>query len=355
MPEINGEFKNILIIKPSAAGDIICALPVLSALRQKFPDAKISWLVASHLSGLLSGHPLIDNIIEFDRRRFGYITRSFSVTRRFLRFLHSLRDANYDLVMDLQGLFRSGFLAWRSQAPVRIGPAERREMGWVFYTHRAPSMNPNSHTVERMFSCMKLFDAEMEIPDFPVHITPQAVETIHGKLKAYHIKQGEYITIAPGGTWESKRWDWEKFAELIKIICSELQLPVVLVGGKHERMLGEQISSALINHPVANLTEQTSLQELLAVISESKGLVSNDSGPMHIAVALKRPVTAIIGPTNPYRTGPYGRPESVVSTSLDCSPCYKRNCTKVSDGELPLCMKQISVEEVFTNLCEQLT
>ncbi len=349
-------FKNILIIKPSAAGDIICALPVLVALRKRFPDAKISWLVSSHLADLINNHPMIDHIIEFDRRRFGYLAHSWSVTKRFMKFLRSLRQAKFDLVIDLQGLFRSGFLAWNTQAPVRIGPAEKRELGWIFYTHRMPEMDHNTHTVDRMHSCIKLFADEEKIgePEFVVHIPEPARDIIRQRLAAHHITPRKYIAIAPGGTWSSKCWPVDKFTELSKLICSKLELPVVILGGKNERSIAEKMMEKLSNYPVANFTGQTTLPQLLALIDDSTALVSNDSGPMHIAVALNRPVTAIIGPTNPARTGPYNRPKSVVKTSLDCSPCYKRHCPKVEMSELPLCMQDISTETVFDNLTAQL-
>ncbi len=349
-------FNNILIIKPSAAGDIICALPVLSALRKRFPNAKISWLVASHLSDLIMNHPMINHVIEFDRRRFGYLAHSWSVTKRFMKFLRSLRQANYDLVIDLQGLFRSGFLAWNTQAPVRIGPAEKRELGWIFYTHRMPETNHETHTVDRMYSCMKLLsdENETEEPKFVVHIPETQRQMISDKLHARKIKPKQYIAIAPGGTWPSKCWPVEKFIELTKLICSKLKMPVIIIGGKNERIIAQKMTDELSNFPVSNFTGQTTLSQLLALIDNSAALVSNDSGPMHIAVALNRPVTAIIGPTNPNRTGPYKRPNSVVKINLDCSPCYKKHCPKINDTQPPPCMKQIDVAKVFFNLRTQL-
>ncbi len=353
---ITQDFNNILIIKPSAAGDIICALPVLPALKKRFPKAKISWLVSSHLSELITNHPLINHVIEFDRRRFGYLAHSWSVTKRFMKFLRSLRQANYDLVIDLQGLFRSGFLAWNTQAPVRIGPAEKRELGWIFYTHRTPKTNHETHTVDRMYSCMKLLSNEDEIdePKFVIHIPATQQQTIREKLLARQIFPNRYIAIAPGGTWPSKCWPVQKFTELTKMICSKLQMPVVIIGGKNERMIAERMCDELANFPVANFTGQTTLSQLLAIIKDSSAVISNDSGPMHIAVALDKPVTAIIGPTNPNRTGPYNRPQSVVKTSLDCSPCYKKHCPKTQNPEASPCMQQIETTIVFENLTAQL-
>jgi lipopolysaccharide heptosyltransferase I len=356
MPPANTtEFKNILIIKPSAAGDIVCALPILSALRDKYPSARISWLVNSTLAGLLRGHPMIDELIEFDRRRYGYLAHSWAVTKRFMDFLRNLRTARYDLVLDLQGLFRSGFLAWTTQSPVRIGPAERREMGWVFYTHRCPPRPTDTHIVDRIATAGELLGLDFSEPRFCLPIRQEARDRTAELLKSVGLDGAEkYLAIAPGGTWLSKRWPAENFAELARKVTAELDLPVVVVGGRAERRLGEQMVESLADRRIVSLAGRTDLPELLAVLEGACGLVCNDSGPMHMAVALNRPVTAIIGPTNDRRTGPYHRPESVVKSGIDCSPCYKRRCMRVAEGSLPLCMAQIRVEEVFNNLAARL-
>lgn len=362
MPQIvDNEFSNILIIKPSAAGDIICALPILAALRERYPSARISWMVAAHLADLLRGHPMIDELIEFDRRRFGYIARSWAVTRRFMRFLQRLRAAKYDLVVDLQGLFRSGFLAWTTQAEVRIGPAEKRELGWIFYTHRCPARPKDTHTVDKMYSAGELLGLDVADPKFPVAVGQHAKENIHALLRdklGERDRSDNYIALAPGGTWTSKRWPADKFAQLARMIVSELDIPVIIVGGRAERRLGaeivEQANNKNKDNRIVSIAGQTKLSELLAVINGAAALVCNDSGPMHMAVALDRPVTAIIGPTNPHRTGPYRRDDAVVKSKIDCSPCIKRRCTKAPAGSVPACMADITVQRVFENLTAQL-
>ncbi|MFA5863598.1 MAG: lipopolysaccharide heptosyltransferase II [Phycisphaerae bacterium] len=348
------EYKNILIIKPSAAGDIICALPILPALKNRYPNAKITWLIASHLADLLRGHPLLDDLIEFNRRRYGYLTHSWSVTKRFMAFLKILRQERFDLVIDLQGLFRSGFLAWTTQAPVRIGPAEKRELGWIFYTHRIPQLPHDTHIVDRIAALDSLLDLDLTAPKFILHIQDSAKQKINDFLHARDLKPNQFITLAPGGTWPSKRWPTEKFAQLANLIVTQLNYPVVLVGGRSEKPLAESILQKANNPKIFDLTAHTTLPELLAVLANSKALVCNDSGPMHMAVALNIPVTAIIGPTNPQRTGPYRRPQSIVKSAKPCSPCYKRQCTQVPESQIPPCMHEISVDQVFKNLKSQL-
>src|SRR6185437_16121201 len=141
--------RRILIIKPSAIGDVVHALPVLNLLRRQWPAAHISWLVASACAGLLEGHPQLDEVIHFDRRRFGKGWRKPSAAAGLFGFTRSLRERQFDLAIDLQGLFRSGWLAAKTRAPIRIGPSEAREMGWIFYTHRVKTGFPHVQAVDR--------------------------------------------------------------------------------------------------------------------------------------------------------------------------------------------------------------
>lgn len=349
------EFKNILIIKPSAAGDIICALPILPALRKRYPGARISWLVARHLEDLLLEHPLIDEVIPFDRKRFGYLGQSWIVTRRFWKFLKSLRSAKYDLVIDLQGLFRSGFFAFASGSKVRIGPGEKREMGWIFYTHRMPARHRDTHIVDRIAAVGDLLRIDFSNPEFSVHIQTKARQHIREMLAEQGLSSDEFIALAPGGTWSSKRWPAEKFAELARRITTELGQRVVLIGGRGERTLADIVVQKNPDKKIVNFTGLTTLPELLALIDASRAVVCNDSGPMHMAAALGKPLTAIIGPTNAHRTGPYRKEECIAKTRLTCSPCYKRKCPKASNENLPPCMDDVSVEAVFENLRKQLT
>jgi lipopolysaccharide heptosyltransferase I len=353
------EIKNILIIKPSAAGDIICALPILSALKKRYPHVKIAWLVASHLAPLIQDHPLIDQVIPFERKRFTYLARSWTVVKRFLKFLRDLRNKHFDLVLDLQGLFRSGFFAAATHAPVRIGPAEKRELGWIFYNHRTPPMPHDTHIVDRIASVGELLDLDLENPEFVVHIADTARTKIAEMLRENSLTPDNFIVLAPGGTWPSKRWPVDRFAELAQKIHDDLQLPVVLLGGPGEKKLADEILKISPNAGIVDFTGRTTLPELLALVDAAKALVCNDSGPMHMAVALNKPLTAIIGPTNALRTGPYRRPNSIVKTAEPCSPCYKRNCPKVKEKDsavdIPLCMTKITVAQVFENLKSQIT
>src|SRR5439155_9441238 len=141
--------RRILIIKPSAIGDVVHTLPILALLRRRFPQAHIAWLLTPACAGLLDGHPLLDEVILFQRRRFGQGWRNPSSALDLLAFTKDLRQRRFDLVIDLQGLFRSGWFAWKTRAPVRIGFANAREFAPLFYTHRVPIDSPEQHAIGR--------------------------------------------------------------------------------------------------------------------------------------------------------------------------------------------------------------
>ncbi len=345
---LDGPFGNILIIKPSAMGDIVCALPVPAAIKRRWPQAKVSWLVASHLEQMVTDHPDIDQVISFDRKKYRHIVRSWPVGRRFLKFLGQLRRNNFDLVIDLQGLFRSGFLAWCTGAAVRIGPHEKREMGWIFYTHRLERCDKQTHAVDRICTLGQLLPIDLDTPTFKLPITNAAQQSAGNLLDPISVPEGQpFAVLAVGGTWQSKRWGIERFSQVADQLISKYGLAVVLVGQRCEKPLAEQLTSQS-RRPIANLVTKTSLKELMALLVRASVVVTNDSGPMHIAAALGRPTVAIFGPTNPQRTGPYGQLDHVLQSKLPCLPCYKRRCAELT------CMNDITTDQVMAMIAKVL-
>ncbi len=341
---IDREFRRILIIKPSSFGDVIHALPVLNGLRSRYPQARISWLVANSCAGLLEAHPGLDEIIRFDRKRYGLLGRNPWASLEFAQFLQALRAHRFDLVVDLQGLFRSGFLAAASGARHRIGFANAREFGWMFYNHRVPVSDPEMHAVERNY----LFGRYLGFADVPIRfdlpVRPDARANVRGLLARCGVAAHEgYIVVGPGTRWETKQWPAEHFAAAISRISAEHGLPVVLTGMSDERAVAQTVASRASGR-VVNLAGETSLQDVIALIDGARAVLMHDSGPMHLATALNKPLVAIYGPTSPARTGPYGRGETIARLDLPCSPCYLK---KVADcPHQHRCMRDLSPETV---------
>ncbi len=341
MPELSEHpFRRILIIKPSSFGDVIHALPVLNGLRQAYPNARISWLVSTACAALLEAHPALDEIILFDRKRYGRIGRDLKITLEFARFVLDLRARNFNLVVDLQGLFRSGFFALAGGAPVRMGFAAAREFGAMFYSHRITCKDPDMHAVDRNYLFGRRLGFENVPITFELPIQPQARESVQHKLQKAGIIPGQpYVLMAPGTRWETKLWPAEYFAEIANWILDRHRLPVVLIGTGDEVDIARKVHEHADGRTV-NLAGTTSLPEVIALVAETVLAVMHDSGPMHLATAFNKPMVAIFGPTSPRRTGPYRHPEAVARLDLPCSPCYLK---KVADCPYNhRCMKDLS-------------
>ena len=331
--------QRILIIKPSAIGDVVHALPVLNLLRKRWPSAHISWLVSSGCAGLLDGHPQLNEVIRFDRKRFGKGWRKPSAAAGLFGFTRDLRRRKFDLVIDLQGLFRSGWLASKTRAAIRIGPAEARELGWIFYTHRVPTGYPEGHAVDRYLKIAE----ELGLGRSPVEFVFPTNDKDRQKIAEIVPQETKYAVFLPGTNWETKRWPPEKFAECVGPLRDKFGLESIVAGGAGDKPLAAQIPGA------RDLTGKTNLRQLVALLERAELVIANDTGPMHIAAALGRPMVSIYGPTSPHRTGPYGRLNAVVQLDIECSPCFGRQCSHIS------CMRKLEADSIMELAVEQLS
>jgi lipopolysaccharide heptosyltransferase I len=339
--------QRILIIKPSAIGDIVHALPVLNLVRRRWPAARISWLVTPVCSGLLEGHPLLDEVILFDRKRWGGMWKSPRLFGEWRRFTGELRERRFDLVLDLQGLFRSGWLSWKTGAPVRVGFANAREFAPLFYSHRVPIETPEQHAIERYVKLARFIGCEEGPVEFPFATTDADREHVRDLLSNSGLRTQDsglarYAVLLPGTNWETKRWPTEKFAGMVAPLRERFGLVSVLAGGPDAGAMASRIPGAI------DLTCKTTLKQLTALLERADLVVANDSGPMHIASALGRPLVTPFGPTNPVRTGPFRRMDSVIRLDIACSPCYSRHCSHQS------CLRGLEVEPVVRLAGEQI-
>ena len=338
------EFERILLIKPSSLGDVILALPILDGLRRRYPSAHIAWLVANPFVELIDPHPALDEVIPFDRKRFGRLGRSWRVTVEFVRFIASLRRRRFDLVVDLQGLFRSGFFARACGAGVRIGPSKGREAAWIFYTHRFPVATLESHSLTRMWAASELLgfgDAPMT---FRLPITDDDRSCAMQLLTDAGIDMDRgYAVVCPEARWPTKVWPADRFGAVIDRLAEARALPAVLVGSASAGEICRAVAAAAASGPI-NLAGKTTLRQAAALIERARLVLTHDSGPMHMADALGRPLVALIGPTNPVRTGPYSQPDAVIRADLPCMPCYIKRLDRCPQNHA--CMKDLNVDDV---------
>lgn len=336
----------MLIIKPSSLGDIIHALPFLKAVKDRFPDASVDWAVSKNLRGILEDNPLINELIVFDKDSWKSIKNIPRTSRDISRLRKTLKSRHYDIVVDLQGLLRSGLISLSTHSPLKVGFADARE-GSRFLYNRKVAVNGIAHAVDKNLAVAKAIGAAAERVEFPLSIDDKSrrkIKKLLGNVK-------EYILILPSARWASKIWPSENFAALI----SKITIPSVIAGSGADKEICKEITDSLsgkTQNKMINLCGETSLKELAALIEGARAVVSNDSGPMHIAAALNRPVIALFGPTDPSKTGPYGwqknKDMKVVRRGVSCSPCFKKSC------KAPICMSDISAEMVFEDLREYL-
>ena len=335
--------ERILIIKPSSLGDIIHALPVLAALRAARPTAHIAWMVSNSFVSMLDGHPLLDEVIPFDRRHYGRMLRSPRALLDFVTFVRELRRRRFDVVLDLQGLFRSGFLAYASGARTRVGFAHAREFAPRFYTQCVHCPDGLEHAVDKNVHFARAFGLPLESPAFPLGLRDAELGAARQRLQQH---AGEpvtrFVAVIPGTRWGTKQWRMDRLAEVISGLHADGIGRCVLLGSPADRAVTDEIL-ANVEGPVTDLVGKTTLRELSAMLALADAVLCHDSGPMHIAAALSKPLVAIFGPTNPARTGPYCDTARVVSLNLECAPCYRRQCPLQHHR----CMQDLTSETVL--------
>ncbi len=319
---------------------------MLAALRRAWPDAHIAWLVGTSFAPLLDGHPLLNEVIRFDRRTYGRMWRDPRAFIAFWRLVLGIRRRRFDLVIDLQGLIRSGLIGWFSGARRRIGFAEAREFAWMFYSHRVRCPLPEEHAVHRNLRLVEALGLPPESsPEFPLPITPEELDNARPLLRSAGVVGDQFCAVLIGARWESKRWPGAHFAELLKRLGGSDAAPAVLLGAPDERAAAAEAMPTPIPN-VHDLVGTTTLRQLVALLKLATRVVCLDSGPMHIAAALNRPTVALFGPTNPARTGPLSDAARVLTHPVPCAPCYRRRCPLGHQN----CLRNLSPEAVFAHV-----
>ncbi len=338
--------RRICLIKPSALGDVVQTLPLLPVLKRAYPQASISWVINRGFSELLNDHPLIDEVLPFDRR--GGLTALWTLLRE-------LRRRRFDLVFDLQGLLRSGLMTRATGARTRVGLEAAREGSWLAYHLRIPNTRhgqPAHALYWRLAECLGLGK------------TPRAAALrLDDSTRAWSVERlgslgRPVLTVAPGAQWITKRWLPEKFAETATRAARHFGWGVCLVGSDAERLLADSVAEMIRARdpqiPVLNLSGETNLKQLAAVLADSRILLGNDSGPMHLAAAMGTPVVGIFLCTSAIRSGPAGAGHELVSTRVACAARYKKQCPH-KGADCLACLRDVDVASVYDALarCER--
>ena len=306
----------ILILKPSSLGDVVHALPVLRLIKLQHPHAEVFWWLNSELVPLLEGDRDLAGIFVFQRH--GWISPLRLATR--LRQMREMRAHHFDWVIDLQGLARSGSHAWLANGAFTLGLDSGREGASAFYDVAVPRPSSSTHAVDWYLAAI----ARLGVPiDRPFDWIPARADASAPPQWEPGVR---WVTLVPGARWTNKRWPAESFAAVVQQLAREFSdTRFAIIGGPGDHALGEIIRAA---NPAAcvNLAGATSLPEMVDWIRRSALCLTNDTGPMHLAAALRRPTIALFGPTDPARTGPYQQLENVLRIPLPCAPCLKSTC-----------------------------
>lgn len=328
--------SKVLVVRLGAIGDVVNALVFANALKDSAPETSIGWVVHELAAPLLEGHPSLDRVHVWPR------SKGLS---GFFQVLQEIRHQAYDLAVDLQRITKSSFLARLSGARRVLGFDCKRakEMSWLWTRERIPERDSGAHMVDQYleFACyLAIPNAEPRL-DLPSSAhSEEWAEACVGEMGAAP------ILIHLGATKPANQWSPERSAELAVALRSKLGSPICFTGGSEVRQEGcaalESVRRVSTKPGLYDLIGYTDLRQLIALSARARLWIGGDTGPMHIAAACGTPVVALFGPSDPHRTGPFGKKGRVVRVPPPCSPCNKRHCFQPRHA----CMEDITIDMV---------
>jgi heptosyltransferase I len=343
------EGPSILVVRLSSLGDLIHTLPAVAALRRRFPDAHIDWLVEARHRDILLGNPDVSGLIVVDTLGWRRKLLSPRTWREIRASLAKLREHRYDFVLDLQGTLKSAVSAFLARSDRRIGFAAghlKERAAALLYTERVSANGDRPHVIDRHLGLLRALDIAAEGRSFPIACSEAAEAAAESELK--RLGFSDFAVLNPGGSWETKRWSPEKFGRLAVEIERGWKLPSLVVFGPGEEEMARAVVDA--SKGAARLAPRTSVLELVPYIRKARLFVSGDTGPLHLASAVGVPAVAIFGPTDPTRNGPFGEGDETIWKKVPCSPCYKTRCPGFGN----ICLTSIEVEDVMAAVRKRL-
>ena len=333
--------KNILVVKLSAIGDVIHALPVSYAIKEQYPDAYLTWVVEQAAHAILEDNPYIDELILFEKAKF----RSLGgFLHEIAPFRRRLRARRYDASLDLQGLFKSAAIVFNAGARRRIGTANMRE-GAHLVSRPVRGAHAAGHIVERYLDVARALGCAVREVRFPVAVSARDAAAAETLLAREGVQEGRrFVALAIGANWPNKRWPVEHFAALADRLYRAHYVPVLVGGGHLDETLAQDIMRACEIPPVS-LVGRTNLKQLAHIFTRAALVLGGDTGPVHLAAGLRVPTVMLMGPTDANRNGPYGQLENAIEVDRSCRGCWKRACPKGLD-----CLAAITPDAVAAKM-----
>ena len=341
--------RNILIRAPNWIGDAVMSEPALRGLRSLFPQAELTLLARASVAELFANDPTVTHRLVYDDKgAHAGLTGKWSLAA-------TLRRHQFEMAVLLQNAFEAAFITWLAGIPRRYGYVTDGRALLLTDPVAVPNQRSLGHQVEYYWNLLKPLGLVGQPPGPRLLVSLEEDRVVTTRLSTAGITPRDLIIgINPGSTYgEAKRWLPERFAEVVRRLATQLQsdagkqVAVVILGAKGEESLGNSIAALLDTRSVV-LSGATTIRELMAVVKRCRVLLTNDTGPMHIAAACSVPVVAVFGPTDWRTTAPYGQERSIVRTSVDCAPCLLREC--------PIdhrCMTRVSIEQVYDAAWQQ--
>ena len=330
---------SILIILMGSLGDVARALCLVSHIKDHLPASKVSWLIEKRRNDMVGFNPRLDRVIVFDRSRG--IPGVWDLYQ-------SLRREHFDIALDLQRIFKSGFFSLLSGARRRIGFHRKnsKELNWVFNNEYIPYFSEDRSKLEHYLK----FTEYLELPELDRADFGFATLDVN-RTGPSHVAQiqGSFIAVVMGSSWDSKDWNFTGYHNFVQYIIETQNRQVVLLGGNSQMELAASLVEKLNSPKVIDLTGN-SLLEMTAVLKAAAAAVGPDSGPGHLAAAVGTPYVTLFGPTPANRHAPYGCRHLVVQSDLSCAPCYKKQCPDRNKE----CMTGIDVSEVADKISRAL-
>jgi len=342
----------ILIVKVSALGDVVHALPVLAWLKSADPDVQIDWLVEEGFAALLDGHPLLRRVHRIATKSWRQKGK-LAAMRKAWEMTFTLRREQYDVVLDLQGNSKSGFFTLLSGARLRYGFAHDGVREWpnLLATNRQVALSPAQHHI----SDRTLAIARAAFPGGtdqclagPLPVTPGAAAKVADQLAGFDLIKRHFAVLHYGTTWQTKLWSVENWQQLVCLLADTGDVfPVLTWGSAEEKTVVDEIAQAA-GSGRALVWPRGTLPELVALLSRAAVVVGGDTGPVHIAAAVGTPTVSLFRVTDNTRNGPRGDGHIRLQAPLDCSPCLLKECER--DGECGRSITATSVMQAISRL-----
>jgi heptosyltransferase-2 len=327
----------ILIIRFSSIGDILLATPIIRILRQKFPDAQIDFLTKTRFAELLQAHPGLNQVIQFDET--AGVGELFRIKKR-------IRQTHYDWFVNIHNNLRTVFLCSFNPVPHKFKLNKRAFKRWLLVKFKWNFYRELVPVYQRYLEPLRAFGIADDGLGLEFFLDSQAVEKVEREYQTFLSRHQLLIGMVPGATYATKRWLPERFAQVADLLATRFHAGIIFFGGNPEVALHAEILSQM-KTPALSLAGQLSLQESAAMLNHCQLVISNDSGLMHLAAALKKKLIAIFGSTTRELGFFPSAPEQIIlEQPLPCRPCThvgRHACPKKHFN----CMKQISVEAVF--------